>query len=263
VIIAMDVGNTTVAVGVIRDGDVELIARAPTAQLATADAIGTALADALADTGPSRVEEIVAASVVPSVAIALSAYAQSQSIRLLMADDTTIPIPIRVDEPSSVGDDRLVNAYAASRLYGKPTIVIDLGTATTFDVVAVDGAFVGGAIAAGAGLGVEALAKGTAQLPRVPLVMPVHAIGRDTVSSMQSGAIIGHVGLIHVLVRAISDELALDGGDPAKVILTGGLSNADWARAVPGVDAIDPLLTLRGLALLHAEIGRRQSVAPA
>ncbi len=170
---------------------------------------------------------------------------------------------MRVDQPSTVGDDRLVNALAAARLFGTPAIVVDLGTATTFDVVSADGAFMGGAIAPGLGLGLEALTARTAQLPRVPLVMPPHAIARDTVTAIQSGAIIGYLGLVTELVRAMTAELAHDGGDPPKIIVTGGLSNSDWAKAIPGVDAIDPLLTLRGLAILHAELGHKPQVAQA
>jgi type III pantothenate kinase len=93
--------------------------------------------------------------------------------------------------------------------------------------------------------------------------MPPHAIARDTVSAMQSGAIIGYLGLVTELVRAMTAELALQGGDPPKVVVTGGLSNSDWAQAIRGVDAIDPLLTLRGLAILHAELGRKPQVAQA
>ena len=157
-----------------------------------------------------------------------------------------------------------VNAMkAAARARGED--IVDLGMATTFDVVNADGAFIGGAIAAGAGLSVDALAQGTAQLPRVPLVMPEHAIGRDTVAAMQSGAIIGHSGLVLVLIRAISAELAAgveaDAETPKpKVILTGGLSSSDWARAIPDVDVVDPYLTLEGLVLLDKEVA---AAAPA
>jgi type III pantothenate kinase len=264
-IVALDVGNTNVTMGEVRDGDVTSSRDFPTASAFTAEEFATALDDQLQLDGSSldAVTEIVFASVVPTITANLAALALERGVRLLVAHDTSIPIPIRVEEPAGVGDDRLVNALAAARLYGKPAIVVDLGTATTFDVVAADGAFIGGAIAAGPRLGVDALASGTAQLPRVPLVMPARAIGRDTVSAMQSGAVIGHVGLVNELVRAITAELALDGADSPKVILTGGLSNADWASAIPGVHTVDPLLTLRGLAILHAEMSRKESVAQA
>ncbi|MEX2547405.1 MAG: type III pantothenate kinase [Chloroflexota bacterium] len=262
-LIALDVGNTNVTMGIIRGGDVASSRGTATRPTASAEELEGFLDVLLRQEGAALadVDGIVLASVVPSVTAAVSDLAERRGISLLVADSTNLPMPIRVDEPAQVGDDRLVNALAAARLYGKPAIVVDLGTATTFDVVASDGAFIGGAIAPGLGLGIDALAARTALLPRVGLVMPPRAIGRDTVSAMQSGALIGYLGLVLELVRAMSAELALDGGDPPKVILTGGLSNTEWAKAVPGVDAIDPLLTLRGLAILHAEVGRRESVA--
>lgn len=255
-IVAIDVGNTNMSLGHVRDGDVRAARRAETRATATADELELTLDELLRLDGATleSVDEIVLASVVPYVTATLDELAGRRGIRVLFANATTVPIPIRIDEPFQAGDDRLINAYAAARLYGTPAIVIDLGTATTFDVVASDGAFVGGAIAPGLALGVEALAARTAQLPRVPLVMPPRAIGRDTVSAIQSGALIGYLGLVRELVRAISAELTVDGGPTPKVVLTGGLSVAPWAADIPGVDTIDPLLTLRGLALLHAEV---------
>ena len=113
-----------------------------------------------------------------------------------------MPIPIRVDRPGEVGADRLVNALAAARLYGTPAVVVDFGTATTFDCVASDGAYVGGAIAPGLELGLEALAARTAKLPRIELRAPDRAIGRDTVTSIQSGAVFGYQALAAGLLDA-------------------------------------------------------------
>ena len=259
VIVAIDVGNTNLRLGVIREEDVTSAREAPT----RADELDATLDGLLQVDGASldNVETVVLASVVPAVSAAVARLVADRGLELIVADAMTVPIRTRVDFPNGVGDDRLANAFAASRLYGAPAVVVDLGTATTFDVVAADGAFVGGAIAAGAGLGLHALATRTAQLPKVDLVMPPHAIGTNTVEAMQSGAVIGHVGLIGELIRAITAELALDGDARPKVILTGGLSTADWAAAIPGVDVIDPLLTLRGLALLHAHVEREEVVS--
>lgn len=264
-VIVLDVGNSNIRLGVIRGGEVVSSRRAPTPPVATASELESTLDGLLKPDGVTLgdVDEIVLASVVPRLTDALTNLAESHGIRLLIADSTTIPMAIRVDQPAAIGDDRLVNALAAARLHGAPAIVVDLGTATTFDVVSSDGAFVGGAIAPGLGLGIEALAERTAQLPRISMVLPPRAIGRDTVSAIQSGAVIGYLGLVRELLKAISAELALDGGPPPTVILTGGLSGAPWATAIPGVDAIDPLLTLRGLAILHAEVRQRESVAQA
>ena len=264
-IVALDVGNTNMKLGIVRGGDVSGSRRAATPPVAMAEGLEATLDQMLHEDGATlgEVQEIVLASVVPAVSDAVIEVAARRGISLLTADSSTVPLPIRIDQPAQVGDDRLVNALAAARLYGKPAIVVDLGTATTFDVVAADGAFIGGAIAPGLGIGLDVLATRTAQLPRVALALPERAIGRDTVSAMQSGALIGYLGLVSELVRAISAEIALDGGNPPKVILTGGFSNTEWATALPGVDAIDPLLTLRGLAILHSEVSRQQSVANA
>jgi type III pantothenate kinase len=203
------------------------------------------------------VDEIVLASVVPAVTATLRAVAEQRAIRLVVADSENVPISIRVERPGEVGPDRLVNALAASRLHGAPAIVVDFGTATNFDVVAADGAFIGGALAPGLELGLEALGTRTAKLPAIRLARPAHAIGRDTVSAMQSGAVIGHIGLVRELLAAIRAELARDGSADARVILTGGLSAAPWAAEIPGIDATDPELTLKGLAILHAEVAAR------
>ena len=192
---------------------------------------------------------------------ALEAVTARRDRPLLLAGAGTVPLPIRVDRPGEVGADRLVNALAASRLYGVPVVVVDLGTATTFDCVASDGAFVGGAIAPGLELGLEALAARTAKLPRVELRTPDRAIGRDTVSAIQSGAVLGYQALVTGLLARIRRELADMGDiepDDVHVVLTGGLSRLPWAAAVEGVEAIDPDLTLKGLAILHAEVAGGQ-----
>ena len=152
-----------------------------------------------------------------------------------MATAGTVPIAVRVDRPGEVGADRLVNALAAARLYGTPAVVVDFGTATTLDCVAADGAYVGGAIAPGLELGLEALAARTAKLPRVELRAPDRAIGRDTVSAIQSGTVFGYQALADGLLardpRASWRTLAgVEPGD-VKAILTGGLSAAPWATA--------------------------------
>jgi type III pantothenate kinase len=162
-------------------------------------------------------------------------------------------MPIRVDNPAEAGADRLVNAFAGLRLYGAPVIVVDMGTATTFDVVDATGAFVGGAIAPGMALGAQALASQTALLPSIELALPKYAIGTNTVAAMQSGIVIGYIGLVRELVATITAELAGNRGQQPRVILTGGLSRTDWAEEIHA-DEIEPELTLRGLVLLHAEV---------
>jgi type III pantothenate kinase len=261
VIIAIDVGNTNLRVGIVQSGDVATARRAATRGSKGAERLAVTFDELLKEDGATlgEVDTIVLASVVPAVSAALTELAADRGIRLIVADHTTIPIEVRVTEPAAVGDDRLVNAFAAGTLYGRPAIVVDLGTATTLDVVAPDGAFLGGAIAPGLGLGLEALAERTAQLPRVPLEVPDSAIGTDTVSAIQSGAVLGYFGLVKELVRRITAEL----GSKPTVVVTGGLSALPWAREIPGVASIDPLLTLRGLALVYREVLALPKVAHA
>ncbi len=201
--------------------------------------------------GLAAVDRIALASVVPPVSTAIASIAASRGIALVEASPATVPIPPRVDRPAEVGADRLVNALAAARLYGAPAIVVDFGTATTFDAVGADGAYLGGAIAPGIEIGIDALASRTAKLPRIELRKPARAIGRDTVSAMQSGAVYGYIGLARELIARLRTELAAEAGAAyVTVILTGGVSAAPWVREIGGVDAIDPDLTLKGLLLV-------------
>ena len=263
VLLAIDVGNSNLTVGSFRNGSLAAVRRAATPATATADELEVLLEELLRldDTAFADVSAIACASVVPAVTAALEAVAARRERPLLLASAGTVPIPVRVDRPGEVGADRLVNALAATRLYGTPAVVVDLGTATTFDCVAADGAFVGGAIAPGLELGLEALASRTAKLPRVELRTPDRAIGRDTVAAIQSGSVIGYQALVGGLLARIRRELA-DAGDIAAgdvhVVLTGGLSRAAWAGSLDGVEAIDPELTLKGLAILHAEVAGGQ-----
>ena len=258
-LLAVDIGNTNVTLGLVRAGQLVATRRAMTHPRQTADELEHILDGLLGldDIGFADISAIVAASVVPSLTATLEQVAQRRERPILLATAGTIPIAVRVDRPSEVGADRLVNAYAAGRFHHAPAIVVDLGTATTFDCVGADGAYVGGAIAPGLELGLDALATRTAKLPRIELRTPDRAIGRDTVTSIQSGAILGYQALVTGLLRRIREELADETRtSPQRVmtILTGGLANAPWAKGVDGVDAIDPELTLRGLALLHTEV---------
>jgi type III pantothenate kinase len=263
VLLAIDVGNSNVTIGSFRNGRLAAVRRAATPRGGTADEVEILLEDLLRldDAAFADVSALACASVVPAVTAALETVAARRERSLLLATAGTVPVPIRVDRPSDVGADRLVNALAVARLHGTPAVVVDLGTATTFDCVAADGAFVGGAIAPGIELGLEALATRTARLPRVELRSPERAIGRDTASAIQSGAVLGHQALASGLLARIRRELA-DAADVAvgdiHVVLTGGLSMAPWAGALEGIEAVDPDLTLKGLAILHAEVAGGQ-----
>ncbi len=258
-LLVVDIGNSNVTLGLVRAGVLGATRRAVTPARATTDELELLIEGLLrlGDAAFADVSAISCASVVPALTGAMQAIATRRDRPIVVADAGTVPIAIRVDRPSDAGADRLVNALAAQRLYGTPAVVVDFGTATTFDCVAGDGAYVGGAIAPGLELGLEALASRTARLPRVEPAVPPRAIARDTIGAIQSGAVFGYVALTNGLLRRIRRELAeTHAMEPAavKAILTGGLSQAPWATQIEGVDAIDPDLTLKGLAILHAEV---------
>src|SRR6185436_5080616 len=238
-LLAIDIGNTNVTIGLLRSGALVATRRAATAPRATADELEVLLDELLHLDGASfgDVDAISCASVVPALTAHVETIAARRERPLTLALAGTVPLAIRTERPGEVGADRLVNALAAGRLYGTPAVVVDFGTATTFDCVAADGAYVGGAIAPGLELGLEALAARTAKLPRIELRAPDRAIGRDTVSAMQSGTVFGYQALASGLIVRVRRELADSAGvEPrdVRVILTGGLSAAPWARAIEG-----------------------------
>ena len=262
-LLALDVGNSNITLGSFRNGSLAAVRSATTPRDPTPDELEVLLEDLLRldDAAFADVSAIACASVVPAVTGALERVAGRRERPLLLAGAGTVPVPIRTDRAGDVGADRLVNALAVTRLYGAPAVVVDLGTATTFDCVAADGAFVGGAIAPGIELGLDALATHTAKLPRVELRTPDRAIGRDTTAALQSGSVLGHQALVAGLLARIRRELAdMADVDPASihVVLTGGFSRAPWAEGLEGVEATDPDLTLKGLAILHAEVAGGQ-----
>ena len=259
-LLALDIGNTNVTIGLFRAGALIGTRRAATNPQASSDEVELLLSGLLQldGIGLADVDAVSLASVVPRLTVAVERVTARRGQALVAASAGSVPLAVRVDRPDEVGADRLVNALAAARLYGTPAVVVDFGTATTLDCVAADGAYVGGAIAPGLELGLEALATRTAKLPRIELAAPDRAIGRNTVQAMQSGTVFGYQALAAGLLDRVRTELAdANGVEPSsvKAILTGGLSAAPWARALRGIDAIDPELTLKGLAILYAEVG--------
>ena len=265
-LLALDIGNTNVTLGLVHGETIMSSRRAATRAAGTADELEVLLDGLLHLDGASLadVTGISLASVVPALTGAITEMAEQRGLPLLIATSVNMPMPIRTQRPAEVGADRLVNGLAVARLYGTPAIVVDFGTATTFDCIARDGAYVGGAIAPGLELGLEALASKTARLPRIELQEPAKAIGTDTVSAMQSGVVLGYRALTLGLLERIKAELSraekVDGSN-IQVVLTGGLSAGPWARDLPGVDAIDPDLTLKGLGMLWALASGEPSVA--
>jgi type III pantothenate kinase len=153
---------------------------------------------------------------------------------------------MKMERPQEVGADRLVNAVAAWHKHQRSLIIVDFGTATTFDVVDSEGSYIGGVIAPGVNLSLEALHRAAAKLPNVAVERPARVIGRETVSAMQSGIYFGYVGLIEGIVARIREEY----GAPMRVIATGGLAPL-FAKATPVINALEPDLIIEGLRLIH------------
>lgn len=196
-----------------------------------------------------QIHDVMISTVVPEALFNLQRLAQryfKTDALHVGGSDVELGVAVRVDRPAEVGADRKVNALAAHEAYGGPAIVLDFGTATTFDCVDTDGAYIGGVIAPGINLSLEALHMASAQLPRIALARPGQVIGKSTVPCMQSGVYWGYIGLIEGLVKRIRDEF----GAPMKVIATGGLATP-LSEGTDLFDEIDQDLTLKGLKSIY------------
>jgi type III pantothenate kinase len=194
-----------------------------------------------------NISGVALASVVPPLTTSFVEMCQRFLNRdpLVVTHDIKTGVKVLTDYPAEVGADRILNALATHRLHGSPAIVVDFGTATTFDAVSAEGDYLGGAIAPGLGIAAEALFSRTANLPRIELVAPPKAIGRNTIHCMQSGLVLGYIGLIEGLVTRIREEL----GGQARVIGTGGLAPL-LAKETNIIETVDQMLTLEGSGCL-------------
>ncbi len=244
-LLALNVGNSQTDIGVMSDGQLVQHWRVSTAVDRTADEYLLLLRGLLNDQAVT-VTRAALASVVPAVSQALGlALGQLVDSVLAVGPGVKTGMPMSVDNPREVGADRVATAVAAKQFYGHPVIVIGFGTAITVDVVGVDGAFVGGAIASGIEVSLDALVDSTAALRRVALTPPVHVIGRNTVEAIQSGMVYGYAGLVDGLVERALNEL----GAEALLVATG--SGAPTLVPLLARDyVVDDVLALRGLGLL-------------
>jgi type III pantothenate kinase len=250
-LLAIDCGNTNVVFAVFDGDTVRGEWRAATKTDRTADEYGIWLTQLMErdNLPPEVVKAAIIASVVPNKNFDLRQLCEKYfSCKARFIDDLNVGAEVRIDNPREVGADRVVNAVAAHAAYGGALIVIDFGTATTFDVVDKSGAYCGGCIAPGINLSMEALHMATAQLPRLPVRHPGNApvIGTTTVAAMTSGVFWGYVGLIEGLVTRIKAERNED----MTVVATGGLAPL-FAKATTVINNIDADLTMRGLLQIH------------
>lgn len=249
-LLAIDVGNTNTVFALYRERTPIGQWRLSTVRERTAEEYAAALIQLMALKGLRHddVEAVIISSVVPQAVVPLRWMARDffACRAFVVGEDLDYPIPVRLPNPREVGADRVVNAVGACQLYAPPLIIVDFGTATTFDIVDRDGGYCGGVIAAGVNLSLEALARAAAKLPRIAVAAPERVIGRSTIEAMQSGIYWGYVGLIEGLLRRIAEELA----QPATVVATGGLAGL-FAKGCPALTHVHPELTMLGLLELY------------
>src|SRR6187551_2645108 len=244
-LLAVDVGNTQTALGLFRDGGLTNDWRIATERSSTADELGVLLSGLL---DFESVDGICLASTVPVLVREWEELARkwAHAPLLVVGPGVKTGIPIRYDDPREVGPDRIVNAVAARERYGAPAIVVDFGTSTNFDVVSPEGEYVGGVLAPGIEISMEALFARAARLVKVDFVEPQTVIGKTTATALQSGLVYGFAGQVDGIVGAIRGEL---GAPEATAVATGGLADliAPHARTI---STVDPFLTLEGLRLV-------------
>jgi type III pantothenate kinase len=248
--LAIDIGNTNTVLGVYRGKELVAYWRIATALHRMADENAVLLTSFLTHAGLSysEIKDGILSCVVPPLLPVFQEMCRRYMnfTPLVVEPGIKTGMKILYDNPQEVGADRIVNAVAAKALYGTPLIIIDFGTATTFDAVSREGDYLGGAIAPGIVVASEALVARAAKLPHIELVVPPRAIGKNTVASMQSGIMYGYVSLVEGMVARLQEEL---GGD-AHVVATGGLARV-IAGQTPVVEAVNRNLTLEGLRLLY------------
>lgn len=248
-LLAIDVGNTGIGLGLFDKNDLKLTWRMATSISRMQDEYAALLLPLLHEAGlkTSDITDVALCSVVPPVTRTLvDMFGKHFNIKPMVVEaGTKTGVRIRMDNPREVGPDRIVHSAAAYHLYGGPLIIVDMGTATTFDTMSKNGEYTGGAISPGIQTGAEALFARTAMLPRVNLIRPNKAIGTNTIAAMQSGIVFGYVSMIEGMITRIQKELP----EKAKVILTGGFTDI-ISRETTFIDVVNPNLIFIGLRLI-------------
>ncbi|MDD3181383.1 MAG: type III pantothenate kinase [Alphaproteobacteria bacterium] len=252
-LLAIDAGNTNTVFALFDETTQIGLWRAVTNTQRTADEYAVFLKTLMAGVGVQAhdVTDAIIGSVVPDVNFNLLKLCREHfdcEPLLVGSPDVKTGIKVKIDRPEELGADRLINAVAGVSLYKTPLLLIDFGTATTFDVVDGEGAYCGGVIAPGINLSIRALHMAAAKLPSVAVVRPPKVIATGTVTAIQSGVYWGYVGMIEGLIARIKDEF----GMPMTVIATGGLSKL-FVDSIPAIDEINTDMTLRGLSLIYEQ----------
>ena len=249
-LLAVDVGNTNTVLGAFEGKVLRQHWRVETSHRRTADEYGIQVRELFASGGldPRAVDAVAVSSVVPPLAFALTGMSERYfGVKpLFVGPGVKTGLPILYEDPREVGADRIVNAVAAWDRWACGMIVVDFGTATTFDAVSPRGEYLGGAIAPGVGISMDALFRHASKLPEVEFARPPHVVGKNTVASIQSGLVYGYVGLVDGICARMSEEL----GFSPRVVATGGLAPL-IAGVSRSIAEVDEHLTLNGLRLIH------------
>lgn len=250
-LLAIDVGNTNIKYGVFDGKNLVASFRAASILSRTADEYGSVLINLLNDSDikKSEINGIILSSVIPSLNYTICHMCEYffDIKPLIVGPGIKTGLNIKTENPKEVGADRIVNSVSAYKKYGGPLVVIDFGTATTFNVIDEKGSFLGGVIAPGIKSALEGLVKNTAQLPMIELVSPKSVIAKNTETNMQAGIIFGFAGLVDNIIGKIKAEMGLEN---IKVIATGGLGKV-IAKETKFIDKVDRTLTLDGLRMIY------------
>jgi type III pantothenate kinase len=248
-LLTVDVGNTNTVLGVFEDSELRVHWRLTTRREQTADEYGILVRNLFSGSGldPGKITAVALASVVPPLTPVLVELSRQYLGHepLVVEPGVKTGMPILYEPPGDVGADRILNGVAAFAAFGGPVVVVDFGTATTFDVITKKGEYAGGVICPGIGISADALFQRAARLPRVDVRHPGQVIGRSTVTSMRAGLYFGYATMCEGLIGRIRAEL----GEDVRVVATGGLAET-LAVEIPSIEAVDPVLTLTGLRLI-------------
>lgn len=250
-LLVIDVGNTNITLGVFDNEELVGNYRITTKVPRTSDEYGLIILDLLGAKGiqKQQIEDVIIASVVPNIMYSLNSgiikYLDKQPMSI--GTGTKTGIRIVTANPKEIGADRIVDLVAAYELYGGPVLVIDFGTATTYDLITKDGCFTAGITSPGIRISANALWNDTAKLPEIEIKKPESILAKDTVSSMQAGLVYGCIGQTEYIIQKVKEEADLDA---LKVVATGGLGKI-IADATTMIDIYDPMLTLKGLRLIY------------
>lgn len=257
-LLAIDVGNTNITCAVVKGEEFAASFRLTTKQQRTSDEYGIILKDLVNERGfsTSDIEAVIIASVVPGIMYSLtSAIVKYFGLMpMIVGEGTKSGIRIDIPNPKEMGADRVVDAVAAYTLYGGPVIVIDFGTATTYDLITEDGRVVAGITSPGIRICANALWKDTAKLPEIEIEKPASILAKDTISSMQAGLVYGCIGQTEYIVKRVIEESGLRN---VKVVATGGLGKM-ISESTDVIDTYDPMLTMEGLRIVYEKTAGKQ-----